>query len=79
VPGEEERARAFLEACGMPKTKLSSTLRTARTTVGEFGGAILRVRLEGSRGSTEVLPHEPAVSLSLNGIGQAAEAPSHTL
>ena len=81
VPGEEERARAFLEACGMPKSKRDATLRTARTTVGEFGGAILRVRLENGRGVSEVVPHEPSVTIGLNGgeVGQGAAAASRAV
>ena len=45
--GDDERARGFLAGCGMPKSNVESILQSARTTVGEFGGAILRVRLDG--------------------------------
>ncbi|MBV9212599.1 MAG: serine/threonine-protein phosphatase [Actinobacteria bacterium] len=63
LPGEEERITAFLEACGMPKSKVAPTLRRARTTVGEFGGAILRVSLENGRGTSEVLPRPPSTPI----------------
>ena len=78
TPGEEDRARGFLAACGMPDSSMPSTLRSARTKVGEFGGAILRVRLEDGRGTTEVIPHEPTVTIGLNGggVGQPATTSS---
>ena len=56
-------------------------LAFARTTVGEFGGAILRVRLENGRGVSEVVPHEPSVTIGLNGgeVGQGAAAASRAV
>ena len=44
VPGEEERARRFLEACGMPPAAADQVLDQARTEVAEFGAAVLRLR-----------------------------------
>jgi len=61
VPGEEERAKGFLEACGMPPAAAEQVLDQARTQVAEFGAAVLRVRLEKGEGSAEVLPTEPGV------------------
>ena len=76
--GDDERARGFLAGCGMPKSNVESILQSARTTVGEFGGAILRVRLDGPRGTADVVPHPPEVTLSLNGSGTEHRAPAAT-
>ena len=61
VPGEEERARKFLEACRMPPAAADQLLDQAGTEVAEFGAAVLRVRLDTREGRAEVLPSEPGV------------------
>ena len=61
VPGEEERAKGFLEACGMPPSAAQQILDQARAQVAEFGAAVLRVRLGPGEGRAEVLTSEPGV------------------
>ena len=61
VPGEEERAGRFLEACGMPPAAADQVLDQARMEVAEFGAAVLRVQLDSREGRAEVLPCEPGV------------------
>jgi hypothetical protein len=43
---EEPHARRFLEACGVRETRIEDALSSLRTTGGEFGAAVLRVRIE---------------------------------
>ena len=61
VLGEEERAKGFLEACGMPPSAAQQILDQARAQVAEFGAAVLRVRLGPGEGRAEVLTSEPGV------------------
>jgi hypothetical protein len=65
--GEEERARGFLAACGMPGEPADAVMRSARGAAAEFGAAILRIRLEGGEGRAEVVPCEPAAGLTASG------------
>jgi stage II sporulation SpoE-like protein len=69
APEDEERAEGFLQACGMPRGRAGGVLRSARATVGEFGAAILRVRLDKGQGRAEVVPCDPDVHLRANGNG----------
>jgi hypothetical protein len=39
-------ARRFLEACGVSEGRIEDALSSLRTTAGEFGAAVLRVRIE---------------------------------
>jgi Stage II sporulation protein E (SpoIIE) len=39
-------ARRFLEACGVSEGRIDDALSSLRTTAGEFGAAVLRVRIE---------------------------------
>ncbi|HEX8075187.1 MAG TPA: SpoIIE family protein phosphatase, partial [Thermoleophilaceae bacterium] len=64
---DEERAHAFLTACGMPEAQVATALRSASGAVAEFGGAILRVHLDGAEGRAEVVPREPTLGLTANG------------
>jgi serine phosphatase RsbU (regulator of sigma subunit) len=43
---DEEYARHFLEACGVSERRIEDALSSLRTTAGEFGAAVLRVRME---------------------------------
>ena len=43
---EEPHARRFLEACGVRESRIKDALSSLRTTAGEFGAAVLRVRIE---------------------------------
>jgi hypothetical protein len=43
---EQPHARRFLEACGVNESRIDEALAALRTTAGEFGGAVLRVRVE---------------------------------
>jgi Stage II sporulation protein E (SpoIIE) len=64
---DEARAQGFLAACGMPEDGAETVLRSARAAVGEFGAAILRVRLGPGEGRAEVVPCEPEPRLEANG------------
>src|SRR2546423_788099 len=79
APEDEERAHGFLAACGMPDGKADTVLRSARAAVGEFGAAILRVRLGTGQGRAEVVPCDPDVRLRGSGSngasGRAVGAP----
>jgi hypothetical protein len=51
----------FLEACGVDEDRAEETLAALSAIVGEFGGALLRVRIEPQRTSAEVVTiAEPA-------------------
>jgi hypothetical protein len=50
----------FLIACGIAETSAHETLRTARATASEFGGALLRVQASGKGGRVEILPSKVA-------------------
>ena len=43
---DEEFARRFLEACQVRENRIADALSSLRTTAGEFGAAVLRVRME---------------------------------
>jgi pimeloyl-CoA synthetase len=43
---DEPHARRFLEACGVRESRIGEALSSLRTTAGEFGAAVLRVRIE---------------------------------
>jgi hypothetical protein len=43
---DEEFARRFLEACKVSENRTADALSSLRTTAGEFGAAVLRVRME---------------------------------
>jgi stage II sporulation SpoE-like protein len=43
---DEEFARRFLEACKVSESRIADALSSLRTTAGEFGAAVLRVRME---------------------------------
>jgi serine phosphatase RsbU (regulator of sigma subunit) len=57
---EGERVREFLLACGMPEGKTLKTISTASAKASEFGGALLRVHLDGDGGRVEIMPTEVA-------------------
>ena len=76
VPEDEERAKGFLEACGMDSPKAEKIMKRARAQVGEFGHAVIQVRLDKvngkDKGEAKVLPCEPGVlRLERNGDGAA--------
>jgi hypothetical protein len=77
APEDEERGQAFLAACGMPEDGAEAVLRSARAAVGEFGAAILRVRLGPGEGRAEVVPCDPDPQLQTNGNGVPSVRPIH--
>ena len=76
----EERARGFLEACGVPDGEADTVIATAKAARAEFGGAMLRVRLTGKGGGVKVVPLElrslGVSSVSSNGHEPAAAMPA---
>ena len=54
---DEPHAKRFLEACGVRDSRITDALRSLDTTAGEFGGAVLRVRIE--TGETTVTVASP--------------------
>jgi hypothetical protein len=74
APEDEERAHGFLVACGMPAEAAETILASARATVGEFGAAVLRVRLGTGEGRAEVIPCQP-VRLPATGNGSSGPSP----
>jgi hypothetical protein len=76
APEDEERARAFLAACGMPASTAGTVLKSARARVAEFGAALLRVTLATEEGRAEVIPYEPGIKLEANGHGNGNGAQS---
>ena len=76
-PGDEIRARAFLETCGVPAKEAETVLKTAHGASAEFGGALLRVRLAGSGGGVKVVPLElRSLSSGTNGNEPHAAMPA---
>ena len=78
MPEDEERAKGFLEACGMDAPKAEKIMKRARAQVGEFGHAVIQVHLDKvkgkDRGEAKVLPCEPGVlRLARNGDGAVPE------
>jgi hypothetical protein len=63
---DEPHATRFLETCGVNPNRIADALASLRTTAGEFGGAVLRVRIE--TGETTVTVGSPP--------GAAAELPA---
>ncbi|HEX8647074.1 MAG TPA: PP2C family protein-serine/threonine phosphatase [Thermoleophilaceae bacterium] len=78
TPTGEERARGFLDACGVPPKQIETVLKTAAGASAEFGGALLRVRLaEGGSGGVKVVPLElRSLGASMNGDGPQAAIPA---
>ncbi|MEA2352990.1 MAG: hypothetical protein QOH38_292 [Thermoleophilaceae bacterium] len=76
APEDEERAHGFLAACGLPAEAAERVLKAARAAIGEFGAAILRVRLEGGQGHAEVVPCEREVRLRATVVGDAEDQAS---
>jgi hypothetical protein len=75
--GGEKRARAFLEACGVPPAQIETVVKTALAARGEFGGAMLRVRLTSAGGGVTVVPLEQRpLSPGLNGSSPHAAMPA---
>ena len=75
--GGEARARAFLEACGVPDAQIETVINTALAARGEFGGAMLRVRLSGDGGGVKVVPLEQRpLAHGLNGDSPHAAMPA---
>ena len=67
APEDDERAREFLAACGMPAKAVDGVVESAHAAVAEFGAAIVQVRLDAGEGSADVIPSEPSVRLDANG------------
>jgi hypothetical protein len=67
LAADDERARGFLEACGMPKQQAEAALGRLHGAVAEFGGGMLRVHLDAGDGRVEVVPCEPPMGLTGSG------------
>jgi len=71
---EQPHAERFLEACGVRDGRIEAALSSLKTTAGEFGGGVLRVRIE--TGETTVTVASPPGSASelpaLQGVRLAA-------
>jgi hypothetical protein len=75
--GGEARARAFLAACGVPAAKIETVINTALAARGEFGGAMLRVRLAATGGGVKVVPLEQrSLTQGADGAGPHAAMPA---
>jgi hypothetical protein len=73
----EERARGFLDACGVPESEAETVVKTAKAARAEFGGAMLRVRLAGKGGGVKVVPLElRSLGVSSNGHEPSAAVPA---
>jgi hypothetical protein len=57
-------AAHFLEACGVRESHIGSALSSLKTTAGEFGGAVLRVRIETGE-TTVTVASPPGVTTDL--------------
>jgi serine phosphatase RsbU (regulator of sigma subunit) len=55
---EDKRAEHFLEACGVPRGRIAEGLLSLRTTAGEFGSAVARVRTETGETTVSVVAPE---------------------
>jgi hypothetical protein len=71
---DEPHAKNFLEACGVPDSRIGDALSSLKTTAGEFGGAVLRVRMETDGTSVTVASPPGATSdlPALHGVRLAA-------
>jgi hypothetical protein len=76
---DEDRGQGFLAACGMPGEGADTVLRSAHAAVGEFGAAILRVRLGPGEGRAEVVPCDPEPQLRPNGTGGGLGEPIRSI
>ncbi len=71
---DEPHARRFLEACGVRGSRVDAALSSLKTTAGEFGGAVLRVRIETGE-TTVTVASPPGVTSelpALHGVRLAA-------
>jgi hypothetical protein len=71
---DEPHAQRFLEACGVGQNRIPDTLTSLKTTAGEFGGAVVRVRMETGETTVTVGPPPGAAAdlPALQGIRLAA-------
>jgi hypothetical protein len=69
-----ERVTRFLTACGLPAARVAEATRAAHVVVDSAGEAVLRVRHDGGRTETEVMPHNTGV-LHLAGHPGAGREP----
>jgi hypothetical protein len=61
---DEPHASNFLEACGVPESRIGDALSSLKTTAGEFGGAVLRVRTD-TNGTTVTVASPPGATSDL--------------
>jgi hypothetical protein len=61
---DEPHATRFLEACGVPESRVGDALSSLKTTAGEFGGAVLRVRME-TDGTSVTVASPPGATTEL--------------
>jgi serine phosphatase RsbU (regulator of sigma subunit) len=67
---DSDRAEQFLAACGVAAPAATDALRAARAKASEFGGAVIRVSVEGPERHVDVAPREPA-SLPVPSLDEA--------
>jgi hypothetical protein len=67
---ESDRAEQFLAACGVAAPAAADALRAARAKAAEFGGAVIRVSVEGPERRVDVAPRE-AASLPVPSLDEA--------
>src|SRR3954470_16936897 len=57
---DDERVTKFLAACGVAAPMAADAVRTARAKSAEFGGALIRVEVQGPERRVDVAPRETA-------------------
>jgi stage II sporulation SpoE-like protein len=73
----DTRARGFLKACGVSADEADSVLKTAAGAIAEFGGALLRVKLDANGGGLKVVPLEVrSLAASANGNEPSTTVPA---
>jgi serine phosphatase RsbU (regulator of sigma subunit) len=67
---DDDRVVKFLAACGVAAPMATDAVRTARAKAAEFGGALVRVEIQGPERRVDVAPRETA-SLPVPSLEQA--------
>jgi hypothetical protein len=67
---DDDRVGAFLAACGVAAPMAADSVRAARMKAAEFGGALLRVEIQGPERRVDVAPRETA-ALPVPSLDQA--------
>jgi hypothetical protein len=67
---DDDRVVRFLAACGVAAPMAADAVRTARAKAAEFGGALVRVEIQGPERRVDIAPRETA-SLPVPSLEQA--------